>query len=178
MKRIDANTALGIVLLLLGLLLLIPALTPGGWSALARMWPLIIVGIGVVFALPVALAGERTRREVAGLLVPAGVLGGLGLLFLYQSLSGNWQSWAYAWTLLPGFVGASIWSAALIGKWGASAEKTGRLLVTGSLVGFAVFGFFFEALIFGSGGVAGVLWPVVLIAIGVWFLIRPGTLRG
>ena len=42
------------------------------------------------------------------LMIPACVVGGLGVLMFWQNPTDSWDSWAYAWTLIPGFVGVGI----------------------------------------------------------------------
>jgi hypothetical protein len=107
-----------------------------------------------------------------GMAVPAALVSGIGGLLYWQNVTGNWESWAYAWTLIPGFVGVGIILAGLIeGHWRVTLRSGGTLVVI-SLVLFAIFGSFL-----GGPISLGVYWPVVLIVLGVWFLIGP-LLRG
>ena len=47
-------------------------------------------------------------NNVPGLSIPAFIIGGIGGLLYYQNATGDWNSWAYAWTLIPGFVGLGL----------------------------------------------------------------------
>jgi hypothetical protein len=53
--------------------------TVTGWDAMYTLWPFFLIGPGLGFYLMYIL-GEREK----GLLIPAGILAGLGLLFLFR----------------------------------------------------------------------------------------------
>jgi hypothetical protein len=128
------------------------------WS---NAWPLIIVGVGGIFLISAVLG------RVPGLAVPACVIGGLGLLMYWQNLTGNWASWAYAWALIPGFVGVgTILMGSLAGHPGRSFAG-GMWLIVISLVMFLIFGSFLGGFGFGE------YWPVLLIGLGFLILLRP-----
>jgi hypothetical protein len=40
--------------------------------------------------------------------VAACIIGGIGGILYWQSYTGDWASWAYVWTLIPGFSGIGI----------------------------------------------------------------------
>lgn len=155
----------GIVLILLGILFLAGQLAPGLWSWVdAFTWPLIVIGVGVGLLIIGVLA------NAPGMAVPACIVGGIGLLLWWQNRTGNWASWAYAWALIPGFVGVgtiitSIWE----GKW--SGIRGGLWLILISALMFAVFGSFLGGLFGGDLGFIGKWWPVALILLGVLSLI-------
>ena len=62
-------------------------------------WPLIVVAVGAGLLVLGLLVGAP---EMA---IPAVIVGGIGGILYYQNLSGNWASWSYLWTLIPGFSG-------------------------------------------------------------------------
>jgi hypothetical protein len=155
--------AFGVILMLLGGLFLLSRVAPGlfGWMG-ALSWPLIIVGAGVLLLLVGALAGAP------GLAVPAAIVGGIGGLLYWQNATGNWQSWAYAWTLIPGFVGVGVILAGLLeGK--ASAVGSGLWLVVISAILFVVFSAIMSPFV-GGPVVLGRYWPVLLIVLGALLL--------
>jgi hypothetical protein len=129
------NSALrfGAVLIILGGLFLLARAAPDLFGPVGESsWPLIIVGVGILLLLIGAVTGAP------GMAVPAAVVGGIGGLLYWQNATGNWQSWAYAWTLIPGFVGAGTLVAGLLeGK--AQTVKGGLWLIVISLILFAIF---------------------------------------
>ena len=156
-----SNLAVGLVLILLGVLFLIGQLVPALWSRIGPFsWPLIVVGVGVLL-LVIGLAARAP-----GMVVPASIVGGIGLLLFWQNATGNWESWAYAWALIPGFVGVGT---ALLGAiTGNRQNVTGGLwLIVISLILFAIFASFL-----GGPNILGSYWPVLLIVLGVALLLQ------
>jgi hypothetical protein len=153
----------GGVLLLLGIWLLIAQFAPGLrlWIDASNSWPLFIVGTGVFLLF---LGGVLGIPEMA---IPACIVGGIGGLLYWQNATGRWETWAYAWALIPGFVGLGIMIASLLHGDGRGAFRAGGALVFISLVLFAVFGSFL-----GGSQVFGAYWPVALILLGLWMLVR------
>lgn len=151
----------GLILILVGAFFLILEFFPDLAVELdiARQWPLFIVGLGGLFLI--AAIGTP------GLAVSGSVVGGIGLLLYYQNTTGNWGSWAFAWTLIPGFVGVGmLLEGVLKGKFRHGIKEGGQLIIT-SLALFAIFGSFLSNwLNFGQ------VWPFLLILAGVWMLIK------
>lgn len=152
----------GIILILVGLFFLILPLFPNlaDQIDIEQQWPLIIAAIGALFLLAALLGTPR-------LAVPGSVITGIGLLMYYQNLNDAWETWSYAWTLIPGFVGiGTILMFALRGNARAGFQQGGRLILI-SLVLFAIFGALF-------GGVLafGQIWPLLLIGLGFWLLAK------
>jgi len=135
------------------------------WINIDLSWPSLII-LGAVLLLVFGLL-----VGAPGLAVPAAIIGGIGGLLYWQNATGNWDSWAYAWTLIPGFVGVGIILQGLLSGNIRKGLNGGGFLVLLSLGMFAV-------MVYGLGysQLAGVLWPVLLIAFGVWLLVR-GLLR-
>ncbi len=158
-----SNLAGGLVLILLGLLFLAFQVWPGLRSTLniAFTWPLIVVAVGLFLLVLGLLSG------VPALAVPACIVGGVGGLLYWQNVTGRWDSWAYAWTLIPGFVGVGILLSGLLGREKQSEMRGGAWLVVISLVMFAIFASFF-----GAVGFPGAYWPVLLIVLGLLLLVR------
>jgi hypothetical protein len=158
-RRRRSNLAAGLALILLGAWFLAVQWVPGlqAWFS----WPLIIVGIGVLLLMVGLLTG------VPAMAVPACIVGGIGGLLYWQDATGHWESWAYVWTLIPGFAGVGIVLSGLLGGKTGQAVRGGGWLILTSLVLFAVFGSFFGAL-----GLVGQYWPVLLIVLGLLALAR------
>lgn len=152
----------GLIMILVGALFLLINLFPNVAARLdvARQWPLIIVALGGLFLLG-ALLGTPP------LAMPGSIVTGIGGILYYQNLTGNWASWAYIWTLIPGFVGIGIILTNLLGARTRSQFREGGRLLVISAVLFVIFSAFFN----GLGGL-GQYWPVLLILAGVWLLFR------
>ncbi len=158
------SLVVGLILILLGGLFLLGQFMPGlqSWVNLQFSWPLIIIGVGVLFLFAGLLAG------VPDLAVPAAIIGGIGGLLYWQNQTGNWGSWAYAWTLIPGFVGVGIILAGLLGRRPGKALHEDMNVIIVSLILFTIFSSFL-----GGRNLFGPYWPMLLIVFGLWLLIRP-----
>jgi hypothetical protein len=159
-----SNLAVGLILILIGAWFLAIQVFPNlrVWFNVRFSWPLIIIGVGVLLLLIGLLAGEP------GMAVPACIVGGIGGLLYYQNLTGNWESWAYAWTLIPGFVGAGVILSGLLGNRPKRSLGSGLNLIVISLVLFLVFAAFL-----GGPNVFGPFWPLLIILLGLWLIVRP-----
>jgi len=163
------NLAVGLVLVLLGLWFLALRLVPGleAWADFWFDWPFIIIGAGVLLLLIGLLTGTP------GMAVPAAIVGGIGALLAWQNATNNWESWAYAWTLIPGFVGVGVILAGLLGKTAPKSLREGGNLIVISLVLFIIFASFL-----GGSNLLGAYWPILLILLGLWMIVRPVFRRG
>jgi hypothetical protein len=159
--RVRSSLAAGLVLVLLGVWFLIMQFVPGLQIYTALSWPLIIVGVGVILLVIGLFTG------VPSMAVPASIVGGIGGLLYWQNATGNWESWAYTWTLIPGFVGVGTVLASLLGGESRQGVRGGVWLILISLLLFAAFGSFFGAL-----GLVGSYWPLLLIALGILIFVR------
>ena len=159
-----SGLAAGLILILLGAWFLAVQLLPGLrlWVNATLSWPLIIVGVGVLLLVIGLLVGAP------GMAVPAAIVGGIGGLLYWQNATGNWASWAYAWTLIPGFVGVGLLLAGLLGENPRQTLREGSRMVVISLILFAVFSSFL-----GGWRIFGPYWPVLIILLGLWLLVQP-----
>ena len=156
------NLVGGLLLIVLGALFLIFRLFPGvrAMIGLTFTWPFIIVAVGGGLFLIGLLTGEPEMS------VPACIVAGIGGILYWQNLTGNWDSWAYVWALIPGFAGVGhILAGVLGGKVKSIREGLETLLVSGVL--FVIF-----ASILGPFAFLGAYWPVLLIVLGVVMLVR------
>lgn len=166
-QRNRSNLAAGLLLILVGGVFLAAQIAPGlfTWFQPELNWPLFVVGAGFVLLVIGLLANEP------GMAVPACIVGGVGGLLYWQNLTGRWETWSYAWALIPGFVGVGvILSGILSGQTAQSFREGGRTILV-SLVLFVVFGTIM------GGQFTGFVWPSILIAAGVILLIG-NLLRG
>jgi len=157
------TSAVALILIGLGVLFLIFNLVPG--LSLGRTWPVIFFVLAAGFYLPPIVWAE-SRQGLSALFIPGSVMLTLGLIFLYNTLTGDWGSWAYAWTLIPGGVGLGLALAARFGQWERRVVATGLWIMVGSLVVFGFFGMLF------GGALLRWLGPALLIAGGALLLLR------
>jgi hypothetical protein len=159
-----SNLTVGLILILIGAWFLAIQVFPNlrVWFNISFSWPLIIIGVGVLLLLIGLLAGEP------GMAVPACIVGGIGGLLYYQNLTGRWESWAYAWTLIPGFAGVGVILSGLLGNRPKRSLGDGLNLIVISLVLFLIFATFL-----GGPNLLGPFWPVLIILLGLWLIVRP-----
>lgn len=152
----------GIIMITVGILFLLLNMFPGFAERLdiARQWPLIMITLGVLFFVSAIVS-------VPSMAIPASIITGIGGILYYQNLSGNWASWAYIWALIPGFVGIGIMLSGILDKGNRKQIGAGIRLVGVSAVLFFIFAFFFTGL-----GNFGQYWPILLILLGLWLIIR------
>lgn len=163
MKQNRSNLFLGILLIAIGAWLVatrqVPSLqnftenmTGATWTIAAGVLTLVI---GLITGTP-------------GMAVPASIVAGIGGILYYQDQVGNYASWSYMWTLIPGFVGVGTMLAGLLGENTSRNLGSGLRTVAFSAVLFLVFGTFFGELAFlGQYGVA-----IILILLGLFILAR------
>src|SRR3954468_14916329 len=91
---------LGLALVLLGGLALAGRLLDVDLLSLG--WPIFVLAPGIVlFAAGVAVGGKGGL----GLAIPGGIVSMAGAVLTFQSATGLWSTWAYAWALVaPGGV--------------------------------------------------------------------------
>jgi len=137
------------------------------------LWPFIFIVPGVLVFLT-ALSTDSSSGE--GLSILGGILTTLGLVFLLQTVTGLWATWAYVWALVaPTSIGVSqmIYGRA---KDRDSIAESGRRLATLGLFMFGIGFAFFELIIgisgFGLASFGLPVFPMLLIFLGVIILVR------
>ena len=126
-----------------------------------QYWPVNIVGFGVFLGL----IGLFTWSP--GWFVPACIVTGIGGLLYYNNMTGDWSTWVYAWTLIPGFVAAGLLLL------GLATWKRGPVIAAGwtlfaSLVLFGIFGS-----TLGGLAIAGTMGAAAVILLGLMVLVSP-----
>jgi hypothetical protein len=168
MRRAGTSTALGIVLVVIGIFAL--AVVLFGIDLTSYGWPLFVIIPGLTL-LVVGFVGAGQ-----GAAIPGGILTMLGLVLAYQSGTGDWPSWAFAWALVAPFgVGLGMYLQALRDR-NAGAMRRGRSLMFVGLVIFMIGFVFFESILGISGTSYGIFGkaalPALLIVIGIILLVR------
>src|SRR5512146_553548 len=85
------------------------------------IWPLFVVGGGSFFFLAMVAGG----RQAAAFAIPGSIISGIGLILLFESVTGRWESMSYFWALIILFVGVGIY---LMGWYGGDdgQKRAGR----------------------------------------------------
>ena len=150
------NITGGLILILIGAWFLAVQFVPqlNAWAQ--GEWALYIIGVGIVFLL------ASITTNVPGLSVPAFIIGGIGGLLYYQNVTGDFGSWAYAWTLILAFIGFGLLFMSLQTR-DKGVAKSGFILVFMSMIFFAIFGSFL-----GAPKEIIQFWPVILVVAGIW----------
>ena len=158
-----STLVIGILLVLVGAYFILGNLVPSfnNWINITYSWPLIVIAVGVGLLVLGLLVGSPDMA------IPAVIVGGIGGILYYQNLSGNWGSWAYLWTLIPGFSGIGMSLAYLLGSRGEHSIRSALDTIGTSLVMFVIFGAFF-----GAFKMLGDYWPLLLVAAGVLLALR------
>jgi hypothetical protein len=170
-KKNRTQLALGLILILAASWLMVVKFRPGlaEQFSLVFDWPMWVVIAGGIVLLIGLLTGA------AGMAVPACITAGIGGILYYQNISGDWDSWAYMWALIPGFVGIGVLLSGLLGGNFRKEARSGVNLVVVSAVMFLIF-----ASIFGGLSILGAYRDYalagVLFLFGLWFILR-GVLR-
>ena len=162
-----SRLGLGLILVAVGIAFLVLQIVPGlaNWFTVTLSWPLIVVGVGVLILIVGLLSGAP---ETA---IGACVVAGIGGILYYQNLTNNWVSWAYAWTLIPGFSGIGMVISGLLGSRVARSISRGLDQIITSVVLFLIFGSIFGPM-FGGFSLLGPYWPLLLVAAGLLIIVR------
>jgi len=135
------------------------------------LWPFIVIAIGAVFFVAMFTGGKQT----APFAIPGSIIGGVGLVLLFQNLTNHWESMSYFWTLIIMFVGVGIY----IAGWYAgdvSQRQSGARVIKVGVIMFVIFGTFFE-MIFSS--FSNMIFPMLLIVLGAYLVVtRSGLIHG
>ena len=149
----------GIILILLGLLFLANEIFPETFNFWD--WPILLLGLGLAFILWAILGG------LGGLAVPGAILSGLGAIFYLQNRYDAWDTWAYAWAVIPGLVGLGVILSGIIDRDFKNRFFSGLTLIIISAILFFAFGSFL-----GLDPNITRFWPALLVLLGVVSLIR------
>jgi hypothetical protein len=162
-KSQRTSLTLGTILIVFGALFIAGNFVPALNAILqqANTWPMIIEAVALGLLVLGLIIG------VPDMAVPAVIVGGIGAILWYQNATGDWASWAYMWTMIPGLSGLGMLLAKILG--GKERYNVWHALNTigTSLVLFVIFASFFGGFKF-----LGDYWPLALIAAGILLGLR------
>ncbi len=158
----------GGILIALGLLALLGQLV-GSSSVWNFLWPFIVIAIGGIFFVAMFAGG----KQAGGFAIPGSIISGIGLILLFQNLTGRWETWSYAWTVILFLIGLGIY---ISGLWSDNVRQreAGKKVMQVGVVLFIIFGALFE-IIFSSilpPGIQQIVFPALLILLGLYLIIR------
>lgn len=134
------------------------------------LWPFTLIGFGALFFI----AMFATGKNGAAFAIPGTIISGIGLVILFQNITGHSQIMTYIWTLIVFFVGLGIY---LMGWYGedANQRKSGAKVMKIGFILFVIFGTIFET-VFSS--LDNVIFPILLILLGGYLVLsRSGLLN-
>lgn len=166
-RRAGSSVAFGVVLVVLGLFALLIQFT--GFDA-GESWPLFVVIPGLTL-LVVGYVSLGT-----GALIPGAILTVIGLILAYQSSTGDWPSWAFAWPLVaPGGVGLGLFLQGVRNR-DPHLLRQGRVLMFVAaiifMIGFVIFATIFRISDTDYGWFGKAALPALLIVVGLVLLAR------
>ena len=138
----------------------------GFWN----FWPLFVLipGLGLIYASRQCEGRDGLEQFKGGVITTA-----TGLVLMYQSITGNWESWAYIWAIYP-LLGAGFleyYEGKLLGKEkkvreGMTHMKIWSVVLAASAVVFEVFIF---------GNISAVMLGLLLVGGGLYLQNRQRT---
>lgn len=149
----------GSLAILLGILVIIGSFLPADSRVVS--WPLIVIGVGTAFLL----FGSGT--SAVGLVIPGAIVFGIGCLLYVQNLAHAWDSWAYAWALIPGFTGLGLVLFDRLTPASEGLRTAAKVLIAASVVLTLVF-----AAAVGRQTWAWIALGAALVAAGVVVVLR------
>lgn len=167
------SIVVGAALIAIGVLFMLITYFGLGFDLLAWAWPFLIVAVGLGFF--VAMLGSGSAG--APFAIPRTIVTTVGLILLFDVLTGLWATWVYAWALVgPTAVGLGVWIA---GAWSGyagmrSGERTLAAIGPALFLGSFVFFEWFVGLSGLDATAVGALAGVALIAAGAWLVLTAG----
>jgi hypothetical protein len=160
---------LGVLLVAVGVLYLVAQQVPAVRALLevGFQWPFYVVGVGLLLLVIGLLTGAPSMA------IPASIVAGIGGILFYQNRTGDWESWEFLWTLIPGFVAIGILITGLLGEDTRNNLGRGLNLLVVSAIMFVIFAAIFQRL-----SVLGPYGPAALLILLGLYVFGRGLLSG
>jgi len=132
------------------------------------LWPFFVIGPGLLLLMPAYKSTEDDVSSFSFLAVPGAAITAVGMNLFIMNITGHFEAWAYAWTLV---IGAGIWGIGYAKRFNAASRDHDSVekLVRWSLYAFVGLAFFFEIVIFES---FSPLFAVAFIGYGVYLMAK------
>lgn len=157
----------GVLLVLVGIGLLVTNLFQ--FQIPGELWPFYIVGFGGLLLLPSLGISDGADGRMVRLAGIGGAFIVIGLVSFFAEMVDHYESWAYAWTLVPSAVIAGRMFARRGSDDPAFMQRSRRSIQI-LLLAFVGLALFFELFIFNG---YGRWWPILLIVGGAFLLLNP-----
>jgi hypothetical protein len=133
-------------------------------------WPFLVIVPGLVL-LAASLVPARPRG--IGFATAGAIVTTVGTLLLYQARTGHWESWAYAWALIPLAAGAATTLYGLFAR-ERGMVTTGLTMASIAAALFLAGAWFFEGVFAGEPRPTdvGAWWPIGVIVLGGVIVLR------
>jgi hypothetical protein len=148
----------GVPVLTTGMLLFVASIFDR-WGIWGHWWALEVLAVALGFVLAAIFL------QVIWLYIPASIVGLVGLVLLFCSLTGAWASWAVLWTVVPFSVGLPL---LLIGM----AKKIDGLRIAGIILcGFAGLAFAaMSSILAVLGWTTTLIGPALVLILGIFMV--------
>jgi hypothetical protein len=149
-----------------GLFLL--AATVFNFHVMDVLWPFFVVGPGLLLLMPAYKSTEDEQSFFSFLAVPGAAITAVGLILFVMNITGHFEAWAYAWTLV---IAAGIWGISYAKRFNEASRDhdTVSKLVRGLVYAFVALAVFFEIVVFES---FNPLFSLAFIGYGVYLLAK------
>lgn len=139
-----------------------------GISLLALLWPLLILGFGLLLMWPAWESAPNKPHSLSLLAVPGAVIATLGGVLFITVLLDHGQSWAYAWLLFPAAVIGGIMLVKRHDE-NSRVHARGMAVLRGLVVLTLAVGLILELLVFQT---LGPWWPFLVMGAGIIMFVR------
>ncbi|TYQ16983.1 UNVERIFIED_CONTAM: hypothetical protein Cloal_3574 [Acetivibrio alkalicellulosi] len=160
-----SSSIFGLIFIFIGGFLLYAYFTDVNIFSMSTMWPMFVLGLGLIFEMSFFM-----NKKAPGLLVPGGILTTLGLLFFFESFT-SWRFSQYTWPIYIFSVAIGLLQMYLF-----SVRSKGLFIAISIL--FLIGGTSLTLTVL-SGITSfinlGLILPIALIAVGIYFLFLRDT---
>lgn len=123
-------------------------------------WPLAFILLGAAFYVLVGVFSEKWAWADM-LYIPGSLILALGIIFLLNVLTGDWNSWAYAWLFVVAGLGVGLVFANQKKHYGSWFSIVGLAAIIGGVTLFVLFG------ALAKGMLIEIMAPVLLVLGGL-----------
>jgi len=168
--RSRSPSAFGIALVIVGVGALALRLGGIGLFDLAPRWPFLVIVPGVALIVLATLPKPPAGLWLA---IAGAIITTVGAVLFYQQSTDTFETWAYAWTLIPAAAGVATLAYGIVSR-RRQLVTVGAIVAAGAGALFLAGLWFFEGVLETAGAPIDVAaWgPALLIGIGVLVVVK------